>query len=37
METHLYLLLFPESLVMSMLGPSEFGAYLATGTKKRAT
>jgi hypothetical protein len=36
METHLYLLLFPESLVMSMLGPSEFGAYLATGTKKRA-
>lgn len=36
METHLYLLLSPESLVMSMLGPSEFGAYLATGTKKRA-
>jgi hypothetical protein len=36
METHIYLLLFPESLVMSMLGPSEFGAYLATGTKKRA-
>ena len=36
METHLYLLLFPESLVMSMLGPAEFGAYLATGTKKRA-
>lgn len=36
METHLYLLLFPESLVMSMLGPYEFGAYLATGTKKRA-
>ena len=36
METHLYLLLYPESLVMSMLGPSEFGAYLATGTKKRA-
>lgn len=36
METHLYLLVFPESLVMSMLGPSEFGAYLATGTKKRA-
>ena len=36
METYLYLLLFPESLVMSMLGPSEFGAYLATGTKKRA-
>jgi len=36
METHIYLLLFPESLVMSMLGPAEFGAYLATGTKKRA-
>ena len=36
METHLYFLLSPESLVMSMLGPSEFGAYLATGTKKRA-
>jgi hypothetical protein len=36
MEIHLYLLLYPESLVMSMLGPSEFGAYLATGTKKRA-
>jgi hypothetical protein len=36
METYLYLLLFPESLVMSMLGPYEFGAYLATGTKKRA-
>ena len=36
MDTHLYLLVFPESLVMSMLGPSEFGAYLATGTKKRA-
>ena len=36
METYLYLLLFPESLVMSMLGPSEFGAYLSTGTKKRA-
>jgi hypothetical protein len=36
MDTHLYLLVFPESLVVSMLGPSEFGAYLATGTKKRA-
>lgn len=36
METHLYLLLFPESLVMSMLGPYEFGSYLATGTMKRA-
>ena len=36
METYLYLVIFPESLVMSMLGPSEFGAYLATGTQKRA-
>jgi len=36
METYLYFLLFPESLVVSMLGPSEFGAYLATGTEKRA-
>jgi len=36
MDTHLYLLVFPESLVVSMLGPAEFGAYLATGTKKRA-
>lgn len=36
MDTHLYLLVFPESLVVSMLGPSEFGVYLATGTKKRA-
>ncbi|MHC4567854.1 MAG: hypothetical protein ACYTE3_19080, partial [Planctomycetota bacterium] len=30
MDTHLYLLVFPESLVVSMLGPAEFGAYLAT-------
>lgn len=36
METYLYFLLFPESLVVSMLGPSEFGVYLATGTEKRA-
>jgi len=36
MDMYLYLLLFPESLVASMLGPPEFGAYLATGTRKRA-
>jgi hypothetical protein len=36
METNLYLVIFPESLVVSMLGPSEFGSYLATGTQKRA-
>ncbi len=35
METHLYFLLFPEALVMSMLEPAEFGTYLATGTAKR--
>ncbi|MEJ2702687.1 MAG: hypothetical protein P8Z79_09635 [Sedimentisphaerales bacterium] len=35
MDTYLYLLLYPESLVVSMLGPSEFGTYLATGTQKR--
>jgi len=36
MDMYLYLLLFPESLVASMLSPPEFGAYLATGTRKRA-
>jgi len=35
MATHLYLSMVPESLVASMLGPGEFGAYLATGTRKR--
>jgi len=35
MPTHLYLSMVPESLVASMLGPGEFGAYLATGTRKR--
>ncbi len=32
---HLYLSVIPESLVASMLPPKEFGAYLATGTRKR--
>jgi hypothetical protein len=36
MDTYLYLSLIPESLVVSMLPPAEFGTYLATGTKKRA-
>jgi len=36
MDRYLYLSLIPESLVVSMLPPSEFGTYLATGTKKRA-
>lgn len=35
MSNHLYLSLIPESLVASMLGPEEFGRYLATGTRKR--
>ena len=35
MKTYLYLSLWPESLVVSMLPPEEFGRYLATGTKKR--
>ncbi len=35
METYLYLSMIPESLVASMLVPSEFGTYLAVGTQKR--
>jgi len=35
MQRYLYLSLVPESLVVSMLPPEEFGAYLATGTQKR--
>jgi len=35
MNAYLYLSLVPESLVASMLPPEEFGAYLATGTRKR--
>ncbi len=35
MQNYLYLSLIPESLVASMLPPEEFGAYLATGTRKR--
>lgn len=35
LDKHLYLLLTPEALTMSMLAPAEFGAYLATGTQKR--
>lgn len=33
---YLYLSLMPESLIASHLPPEEFGAYAATGTKKRA-
>jgi len=36
MEYHVYLSLTPEALVVSMLPPTEFGRYLAIGTKKRA-
>lgn len=36
MEYHVYLSLNPEALVVSMLPPSEFGKYLAIGTKKRS-
>ncbi|AQT67394.1 hypothetical protein STSP2_00538 [Anaerohalosphaera lusitana] len=36
MDTYLYLSVIPESLVMSMLGPEEFGTYLAVGTQKRS-
>ena len=35
MEYYLYLSLIPESLIVSMLPPEEFGNYLAVGTKKR--
>jgi len=34
-ERYLYLSMIPESLVVSMLPPVEFGVYLATGTVKR--
>jgi len=32
---YIYLSITPEALIGSMLPPTEFGAYLATGTKKR--
>ncbi len=35
MSTFIYLSINPEALIGSMLPPVEFGAYLATGTKKR--
>ena len=35
MSTYIYLSITPEALIGSMLPPVEFGAYLATGTKKR--
>jgi len=36
MKNYLYLSLMPESLVASHLDPTDFAAYIATGTKKRA-
>ncbi|WP_221031050.1 hypothetical protein [Actomonas aquatica] len=36
MKPHLYLSLLPEALVASHLDPATFGAYLATGSRKRA-
>lgn len=36
MKKHLYLSLIPESLIASMLGPEDFGNYLAVGTRKRS-
>lgn len=34
--TYLYLSTMPEALIVSMLPPMEFGAYLAVGTQKRS-
>jgi hypothetical protein len=36
MKPYLYLSLLPEALVASHLDPAAFGAYLATGSRKRA-
>lgn len=36
MQQYTYLSMIPESLVISMLPPEQFGTYLATGTRKRA-
>lgn len=36
MKLHLYLSLIPESLIVSMLPPEEFGNYLAVGTHQRS-
>lgn len=34
MQKYIYLSITPEALIASMLPPEEFGAYMATGTKK---
>ncbi len=35
MEIYLYLSIFPEALIASMLPPEEFGKYFAVGNRKR--
>lgn len=35
MESHLYLSLIPEALILSQLSPDKFGRYLATGSKRQ--
>lgn len=35
MDTHLYLSLIPEALILSQLTPEKFGAYTATGAKRQ--
>ena len=35
MQTHLYLSLFPEALIASMLEPADFAAYYAVGTESK--
>lgn len=35
MKRHIYLSLIPESLIVSMLPPEEFGNYYAVGSRKR--
>ncbi len=36
LSTYLYLSIFPESLIASMLPPEEFGVYFALGTSKQS-
>lgn len=36
MNTHLYLSLLPEALIVSMLNPDEFGTYYAVGSTKKS-
>ena len=36
METHFYLSLLPEALIVSMLSPEEFGTYYAVGSSKKS-